>query len=405
MKGRGLLIARLARHWLLVLLLLATLSATAEARPRTSEAALRSLETRLLGPEHAAKHAAQRAKQRLQQRRPRMSPAALRSSSARHTRASGAPAAGPPAEVGEWYEPGPRATPFLLPDYAIHAALLPTGKVILWGYPVTPPRGKRRNVGNAWLWDPAAGYASNAFKQVAPPDKAPIYCSGMSLLANGNLFITGGNLKFEDKGLNKTFTFDPFKETWHRQGDMGHGRWYPGQVVLPDGRVAILGGYTERGSTQDNPQFEVWPRRDRASPSDTDLDAERLPVERISSGDRTTATYPHLFVTPGGRVLLAGPGAGDSALLDLRTFTWSDPAACPAAWTASAATRCCFQGAPGCCRSAATTSPRSTRRRPRARHPPPCPLPPTAAAAGGQPRPSPSAARTGIPSCCPTGRW
>jgi hypothetical protein len=213
----------------------------------------------------------------------------------------------------------------LLPDYAIHAALLPTGKVMLWGYPVTPLVGPRPNLGNAWLWDPAAGYGSDSFEQVPPPDGAPIYCSGMSLLANGNLFIAGGNLDLEaSKGLNATFTFNPFSETWHRQGQLGHGRWYPGQVVLPDGRVAILGGYTETGDTQNNSELEVWPRRDLAPPVDANRDAEGLPVERISSGDRATALYPHLFLTPAGKVLLAGPGAGDLALLDPDGFTWTE---------------------------------------------------------------------------------
>jgi hypothetical protein len=316
---------------LLVLLLLATLSATDAARPRMSEAGLRSLETRLLDPAHAAEHAAQRAaKRRWQRRWRRMSLAERRRWSARHTPALRAPAVGPPAEVGEWYEPGPGATPFLLPDYAIHAALLPTGKVMLWGYPVTPTGGPRFNVGNAWLWDPAAGYGSNAFKQVAPPNASPIYCSGMSLLANGNLFIAGGNLDLDgSKGLNETFTFNPFNETWHRQGYLGHGRWYPGQVVLPDGRVAILGGYTETGSAQNNSELEVWPHRDLAPPDDANRDAEGLPAERISSGDRTTALYPHLFLTPAGKVLLAGPGAADSALLDPGSFTWSDVGGLP----------------------------------------------------------------------------
>ena len=235
---------------------------------------------------------------------------------------------------------------------------------------------------------------------------SPIYCSGESLLANGNLFIAGGNLESRIKGLNKTFTFDPFSETWHRQGDMGHGRWYPGQVVLPDGRVAILGGYTERGSTQDNPQFEVWPRRDRAPPSDTNLDAERLPVERISSGDRTTAMYPHLFLTPGGKVLLAGPGAGDSALLDPRTFTWRDLGGLPRGLDRIGSNAVLLPGGARVLQIGGYDFPtfdKTKTSRARNLH-----------RVRGHQRPrrledslvaSPSAARTGTPSCCPTRRW
>ena len=308
---------------LLALLPVAIPSAGAEAHTRGSESSLRAREIRLLGPEHAAEHAAQRAAMR---RWRATSPAERRRWSARRPHARRALAVGRPAKVGRWYEPGPGATPFLLPDYAIHAALLPTGKVILWGYPVTAPNGERPNIGNAWLWDPAAGYGPNSFKRVAPPGGAPIYCSGESLLANGNLFIAGGNLGSiqDSKGLSTTFTFDPFSETWHRQGDLLHGRWYPGQVVLPEGRVAILGGYTEKGDTEDNPQLEVWPHRDLAPPNDANRNAGGLAAEWISRGDRTTALYPHLFLTPRGKVLLAGPGNADSALLDPRTFKWRE---------------------------------------------------------------------------------
>ena len=403
----------MSRAWpvLPALLLALTLSAGAEAHTgaakpgsRASEAALRSLETRTLGPEHAAEHAAQRAAMR---RWRRMSPAARRRWSARDMRAAAESAASrPPAQVGQWFEPGPAGAPFLLPDYAIHAALLPTGKVILWGYPVTPKRGQRPNVGNAWLWDPAAGYGSNAFKRVAPPGAAPIYCVGESLLANGDLFITGGNLDLvRSKGLNRTFTFDPFNETWHRQGNLRHGRWYPGQVVLPDGRVAILGGYTERGSDHNNSQLEVWPRRDHPPPDDAGRDAEGVPVERIAKGDRSTALYPHLFLTPAGKVLLAGPGAVDSALLDPGTFTWRELGSLPRGLDRIGSNAVLLPGERGCCRSAATTTPGSSGERSRARRPPPRRWPRAAVGAGGRPPASPSAARTGTRSCCPTGRW
>ncbi|MDX6643830.1 MAG: hypothetical protein QOD76_1792, partial [Solirubrobacteraceae bacterium] len=311
---------------LLVVALLTAAVQPASARPRISEAALRAYETKLLGPAHAAEHAGERAAQRRWKRRWRhMSPAARRRWSLRQRRGLRALAASaPPDQVGAWYEPGPGATPFALPDYAIHAALLPTGKVMLWGYPPVSG-GTRPNTGNAWLWDPALGYASSAFKRVAPPGDTPIYCSGETLLANGDLFIAGGNLDLStNKGLNVAFTFNPLNETWHQQGNLEHGRWYPGQVQLPDGRVAILGGYTENGNTENNSQLEVWPRRDLPAPDDASRDAEGVPVEHVASGDRATALYPHLFLTPAGKVLLAGPAAEDSSLLDLGAFSWSD---------------------------------------------------------------------------------
>src|SRR5439155_1555320 len=82
-----------------------------------------------------------------------------------------------------------------------------------------------------------------------PPAPAPIFCSGLSQLANGDVVVAGGNLIYGDTfaddgyttfaGLNTIFTFDPFTETWVQQPDMAHGRWYPTQTLLPDGRTII----------------------------------------------------------------------------------------------------------------------------------------------------------------------
>ena len=78
----------------------------------------------------------------------------------------------------------------------IHAALLPTGKVIWWAY----PQKESPNTAQAWLWDPATGNT----KRVDPPlwrdpadgqlKAANIWCSGQSFLADGRVLVTGGNL-------------------------------------------------------------------------------------------------------------------------------------------------------------------------------------------------------------------
>lgn len=241
-----------------------------------------------------------------------------------------APALGskPPEEVGRW-----TTEPFELPTYAINTVMLPTGKVLFYSYPA-PHDGVRPNVGRAALWDPSAGFGARSFTKVAPPpidvdgdgdtEPTPIFCSGQSLLSDGRVLITGGNAAFPDgetytgeAGLKTAFVFDPFTETWARQEDMRRGRWYPSQVLLPDRRTMILGGLTD-----DKP----------AGVTNTDLEtfepgAQDHPgtFDHHPSGDRSTALYPHLFVVPGGDVLLAGPGSRDTGILDTASYTWTNP--------------------------------------------------------------------------------
>ena len=84
-------------------------------------------------------------------------------------------------------------------------------------------------------------------------DRAPIFCSGQSLLPSGEVLAAGGNLEypnsqhFDYAGLDRVFTFDPWSNEWTEQDRMAHGRWYPGQVELPDGRTVVLAGLDEHG--------------------------------------------------------------------------------------------------------------------------------------------------------------
>lgn len=304
--------------------------ATGGAATHQSEAQLRGEETRTLGPRHAAEHAAQR---RGLRRWARLSPTAKQRARTRArraaTRAVGTDAANPADQVGRW-----SSSTIPLPTWAINAVVLPTGKVAFWGRGAlgTGHAGGRDNTGLFYLWDPATG------QSVAhpPPDvffdrngdgiedewgPAPLFCSGQSLLPSGELFVAGGNrfapgthesggtTNVEYAGWWGTYSFDPWAEQWTIQPRMAHGRWYPTQVELPDGRIAITQGYDEHGAGDDNDTLEVFTPHAQRGGVGT--------METKAAGFRgTQGFYPHLQVVPGGNVLMAGPGQGDSALLD-----------------------------------------------------------------------------------------
>jgi hypothetical protein len=204
--------------------------------------------------------------------------------------------------------------------------MLATGKVLWYSIPSHPdrPLGPRR-LAVAVLWDPSKGTGPSSFKRVNPPidpttgQPVNIWCSGNSLMADGRVLVTGGNLMYTVEspgqkfaGLNHVYTFDPFTERWKRQPDMQHGRWYPTNLLMPDGRSLIMGGLDERGFGDKNEDLELFtPSRSRGGRGRVSLlggsgvlgDPGQPPV-----GDY----YPHLFWMPSGRGLVAGPWTSDT---------------------------------------------------------------------------------------------
>src|SRR5262249_10149617 len=145
-----------------------------------------------LGPEHAAEHARERAAERAAEAAtPAQKRAALKA--ARAVEVPDAPA----DQIGRW-----SADTTALPTFAINAVLLPPGKVAFWGRePIVD--GKIANRSQFWLWDPVSGALErhDAPKvdldgDGVPETPAPIFCSGQSLLADGELFVAGGNLGY-----------------------------------------------------------------------------------------------------------------------------------------------------------------------------------------------------------------
>lgn len=291
-------------------------SAAAEqtGAPATAGAAT-AAELSALGPEHVAEHANRRA-------------AVMRADPDGGISVPNAVTGGTPAQVGRW-----GSDYFPLPNYAIHAVMLPTGKVLFWGYPPEPIEGGQRpNGGEAALWDPSLGTGADSLTEVDPPlidpdgpgplseIRAPLYCSGQTLLPSGAVLAAGGNLVWPSAdpqdpyvnyaGADIVYTFDPYEERWIAQARMAGGRWYPSQVRLADGRTAILGGFSAAppgGTYTDSVEIFQPP----SAPGGIGL------LSAAGGGPQfLTALYPHLSTLPNGRVLLSGPAEGDYAFID-----------------------------------------------------------------------------------------
>ncbi|MEU2390599.1 galactose oxidase-like domain-containing protein [Streptomyces sp. NPDC007369] len=227
---------------------------------------------------------------------------------------------------------------FPSPDFGVHTALLPTGKVLLFSFErveVNPTKETgptdrigRTNAGRAFLWDPSLGTGARAFRKVEPPTvlmpdglytprPAPFFCAGHAYLPNGMVGVFGGNTGGKGgSGAKLSFVFDPWTETWFRNRDMAVGRWYPSVVTGADGRQIIMSGQSERGTGTPTPVVERFPALRHPVPwrpydIPVGLAAERLRVDAPFRND-----YPHLFSLRDGMVYGLGRDADQQWLFD-----------------------------------------------------------------------------------------
>ena len=147
---------------------------------------------------------------------------------------------------------------------AIHVAALTNGKVIYIagsGYYWQNELGPFQQ----GIYDPATNTA-----QALPNISEDMFCVGNSMLPNGNVLFTGGTLTYDTRsangkwlGLKGAWIYDAQSNTLRRIASMKHGRWYPSQVLLGDGKVLVVGGYDEYGAYNKlteifDPAAETW---------------------------------------------------------------------------------------------------------------------------------------------------
>ncbi|GAA2157047.1 hypothetical protein GCM10009760_58730 [Kitasatospora kazusensis] len=239
---------------------------------------------------------------------------------------------------------------FPSPDYGVHIAMLPTGKVLVFSFePVTEDPTQepaptqtigKDNRGRAYIWDPAKGNGRDAFKSVPPPDvvlddgtgvsrPAPFFCAGHSFLPNGMLGVFGGNFGGGGgTGAKLSLVFDPWNETWTRNSDMSVGRWYPSVVTGEDGRQLIMSGQSEYGWGWPTPVVERFPAKSHSVPKDP-AKVPVSPVDKFGVEAPFTTDYPQLFSLNDGKIYAFGRTATEQWKFDPKAETRTDLPARP----------------------------------------------------------------------------
>ncbi len=215
----------------------------------------------------------------------------------------------PPAHGGRW-DPV-----FELPNVAIHASLLPDGKVLFWGRREEPGGSMNEHFCTPHVWDPATGSATPTPQPKRADDTTVnLFCAGHAYLPDGRLLVAGGHIADGD-GIDYAGTYDHSTNTWAPLPDMNAGRWYPTATTLVDGRVLVISGSAAaHGTIEVNAVSQISDGGDD-SPWQETVDFIGLPL------------YPRMHVAPDGRVLMAGSNAMTYLLDTHGGGTWTPLAA------------------------------------------------------------------------------
>jgi hypothetical protein len=188
--------------------------------------------------------------------------------------------------VGQW------SSPQAWPVTAVHNHLLPTGKVLFWGYS-----------DEAWLWDPATADLTAAARA-----GYNTFCAGHSFLADGRLLVTGGHVS-NSVGLSNAAIYDPASNSWARVSNMNAGRWYPTNTTLANGDVLVVSGDVDTIQGV-NRLPQIW---GAATGAWRDLIGAPLALP----------LYPFMHLAPDGRVFASGPSQVTRYLDTAGNGSWS----------------------------------------------------------------------------------
>jgi Domain of unknown function (DUF1929) len=203
-----------------------------------------------------------------------------------------------------------------LPVPPIHAALLPTGKMLFWAYDEDTRSATNKRT-QTFLWNPVTN--DTPVRIDNPISK--IFCSGHSLLPNGKLLTVGGVVRptplgQAQFGTKDTNQFDPATSTWTKTADLKVARYYPSSVPLANGDVLTVAGSDDIDGSDLNTS-EVWAAT--SSLPETDPSRTRL----LSTALFSQGWYPMAFQAPNGKVFNLGPQPEMGYLDTTGTGTWT----------------------------------------------------------------------------------
>ena len=197
------------------------------------------------------------------------------------------------SQIGQW---GPLIP---LPAVAIHSALLPTGRILLF-------QGDFSTGGQQYVLDPQTGNVTHI-----PDAAADLFCAGQAVLADGRVLIVGGTATQGGLGVPDITAFNWQSETWSALAPMHFPRWYATGTTLGDGKVLATSGVNLN-------ENDIVPIPELYSPNTNTW-------QSLTAASRSMPIYPFIYQLADGRIVHLGGSEHPTAseVLDLSTNQWT----------------------------------------------------------------------------------
>ena len=197
------------------------------------------------------------------------------------------------SQIGQW---GPLIP---LPAVAIHSALLPTGRILLF-------QGDFSTGGQQYVLDPQTGNVTHI-----PDAAADLFCAGQAVLADGRVLIVGGTATQGGLGVPDITAFNWQSETWSALAPMHFPRWYATGTTLGDGKVLATSGVNLN-------ENDIVPIPELYSPNTNSW-------QSLTAASRSMPIYPFIYQLADGRIVHLGGSEHPTAseVLDLSTNQWT----------------------------------------------------------------------------------
>ncbi len=198
-----------------------------------------------------------------------------------------------PAQVGQW---GPLIP---LPAVAIHSALLPSGRILLW-------QGDFASGGQQYVLDPQTGAVTHV-----PDAAADLFCAGQAVLADGRVLVIGGTATDQGLGVKDVTALNWHSETWEALAPMQFPRWYATGTTLANGKVLVTSG-------DDKGPGDIVATPELYSPNANSW-------QSLPAAANAMPIYPFIYQLPDGRIVHLGGSEEPtpSEVLDLSTNKWT----------------------------------------------------------------------------------
>lgn len=186
------------------------------------------------------------------------------------------------------------------PIVAIHASVLPDGRVLTFG---AAQGGQEQDGRTLVFWDPRKGLGADALQVLPNAQNVDSFCASAVLLSDGRLIVSGGASYSSGYSSRESMVVDWQTSLPKRDYDLVAQRWYGTMTKLPDGRAIMTGGGA--------PYANADPNRDEAAPDISSTPEVYAPGQgwRSLTGAYSTDAfgaknarwwYPRQWVSPAG---------------------------------------------------------------------------------------------------------